>query len=311
MSRFARNACVWACMMCVASVAMGQEIIVPEEAAKDPDFAFQGEFVGNGTWPGGKSGPIGAHVIAQSGGKFKVVIYQGGLPGDGWKRDDNRVFMDGVLAGGVVNLKGKEIATGKIENGSLTAAGGIALKHTVRKSPTLGQKPPKGAVVLFDGTNIDHFPGATFTDMKTLQAGSKLKGSYDAVKIHIEFRLSWKTKARGQGRSNSGVFIGGIPEIQVLDSFGLEGAKNECGAFYNRRQPDVNMCLPPMQWQTYDVEFTKPGEDSNVLCTVRHNGVVIHKDYNTGKKTFQKRSLSFQAHGNRVQYNNVWMVERD
>ena len=133
-------------------------------------------------------------------------------------------------------------------------------------------------------------------------------------RIHIEFRLSWKPAARGQQRSNSGVYIGGIPEIQVLDSFGLEGAKNECGAFYGRRVPDVNMCFPPLVWQTYDVEFSEPERDDegrpteNIRVTVRHNGVVIHEGYDTRRKEHELRRLHFQRHGNRVQYRNIWAV---
>ena len=122
-------------------------------------------------------------------------------------------------------------------------------------------------------------------------------------------------KARGQGRSNSGVYVGGLPEIQVLDSFGLEGKNNECGGLYGRRDPDVNMCLPPLVWQTFDVELTQPKRDAqgrpqeNIRATVRHNGVVIHENYDTGKKESGPRGIHLQRHGNRVQYRNIWLVE--
>ncbi|MEK6234903.1 MAG: DUF1080 domain-containing protein, partial [Planctomycetales bacterium] len=239
--------------------ASGQEIIVPEEAAKDLDFLAQGEYVGQGVWPGGEKTKIGAQVVGQSNHQFHAVLFRGGLPGDGWKRGDDQLTMDGETTEGVARLDGKGLPVGRIVDKTLTieteAKELWELKRVERKSPTLGAEPPEGAVVLFDGTNVDHFPKATLTDMKTLQAGCNLKDKYQIAKLHLEFRLSWKPNARGQGRSNSGVYIGGIPEIQVLDSFGLEGKKNECGAFYSRREPDVNMCFPPLVWQTYDVEF--------------------------------------------------------
>jgi hypothetical protein len=151
--------------------------------------------------------------------------------------------------------------------------------------------------------------------MNTLEAGTTAKENFKMQKLHLEFRLSWKPQARGQGRSNSGVYIGGLPEIQVLDSFGLEGRNNECGAFYGRREPDVNMCYPPLVWQTLDVEFTAPPRDAdgkpqgNILVTVKHNGVAIHQDYDTGKPQSDPRRLHLQRHGNRVQYRNIWLVQ--
>jgi hypothetical protein len=306
----------------IPSAATGQEVIDLEQAKQDPDFLAQGEYLGEGIWPGGEKSRIGAQVIAQGDHKFRAVFYRGGLPGDGWKRGDDRLLMDGKLDGKEVALTGKELFAGRIVDSALTVqnSGGqqtAKLTRIERKSPTLEAKPPKGAVVLFDGSNVDHFPGATLTDMKTLQAGCNLKEKYKIAQLHLEFLLSWKPKARGQGRSNSGVYLAGIPEIQVLDSFGLEGANNECGGFYGRREPDVNMCFPPLAWQTYDVEFSKPptragGEpNENILATVRHNGVIVHENYDTGKKDWPPSGMNLQAHGNRVQYRNIWLVEAE
>jgi len=296
------------------------EIINPAEVAADPDFAIQGEYVGNGPWPGGEKTKIGAQVIAQGEGKFRAVVFKGGLPGDGWRRGDAQLAMEGRREDDAAKLTGKELPGGKIAGGKMTITDvdgktRFELKRTERKSPTLEAKPPKGAVVLFDGSTADSFRDGKITDMKTLEAGCSANSEHEMARLHIEFRLSWKPTARGQGRSNSGVYIGGIPEIQVLDSFGLDGRSNECGGLYGRREPDVNMCLPPLVWQTFDVEFSAERRDDEgrptepIRVTVRHNGVVIHEDYDTRGKESTPRSLHLQRHGNRVQYRNIWLVE--
>ncbi len=312
--------------------AHGPEVIDPAEAEKDPDFAIQGEYVGEGVWPENENHQekseksekckIGTQVIAQGDGKFNAVVFKGGLPGDGWNRGDEQYTIEGRREGedAVASFKQGDRPAGKIADGVLTLFDAevkehAKLKRTGRKSPALEAKPPGDAVVIFDGTNLEHFPDGKITDMKTLEAGCTMKPGFKMKKLHLEFRLSWKPTARGQGRSNSGVYIGGMPEIQVLDSFGLEGTKNECGALYGRRVPDVNMCLPPLVWQTFDVEFTEPERDEkgnpkeNIRATVRHNGIVIHKDYDTRKKESGPRRLHLQRHGNRVQYRNIWIVE--
>lgn len=315
------NAVIWLFISKFALAAPGTEVIEPEVANEDPDFALQSEYLGASAW-NGKPAVFGAQVIALSNHKFRAVVYPGGLPGAGWKRGADRVFLDGELAKDKLKFSNKNSFTAQIAGEDLTIqdSGGnrvAKLSRTNRKSITMGAKPPEGAIVLFDGTNVDQFPGASLTKMKTLEAGCNLKGKYKISRFHLEFRLSWKPTARGQGRSNSGVHLAGIPEIQVLDSFGLEGAKNECGAFYGRRAPDVNMCFPPLAWQTYDVEFSKPKTDDqgrpteNILVTVRHNGVVVHQDFKTGAKEAPLRGLHLQRHGNRVQYQNIWLVEAE
>jgi len=304
--------------------SLGQEIIDPEKAKADADFSIQGEYFGSGALLCGSKSRVGAQVVALGEGEFQVVVYKGGLPGDGWKRGDDCFSISGRRGNGVARLQG-DIVSGEVGNGKMTIIGSegkrrIGLKRVERKSPTLGAKPPDGdaekVVVLFDGSNVDHFTDATLTDMKTLQAGTTSKSKFEMRSLHLEFRLSYKPKARGQGRSNSGIYIGGCPEIQVLDSFGLEGRKNECGAFYGRREPDVNMCLPPLVWQTFDVEFTPAKHESDKqvgrpLVTVRHNGVVIHQDYELSRGSQGPRGIHLQQHGNRVQYRNIWLVEEE
>lgn len=304
----------------IAQAARGPEIIDPEEAKNDPDFAVQGEYVGQGVLPDGAEAKAAAQVIAQGDGDFRVVLYRGGLPGAGWKRGDDRFDLEGKRQGNHVQLAGEKTA-GKIEGGKLTVTDPegkplAELTRTERKSPTLGEKPPAGAVVLFDGTSAEHFEDGKLTEMKTLEAGTTAKSRFNMARLHLEFRLSWRPAARGQGRSNSGVYLTGIPEIQVLDSFGLEGRNNECGALYGRREPDVNMCLAPLVWQTLEVDFPEPkrGADGkpleNVRVTVRHNGVVIHEGYDARRKESGPRGIHLQRHGNRVQYRNIWLVER-
>ncbi len=129
-------------------------------------------------------------------------------------------------------------------------------------------------------------------------------------------------KARGQDRSNSGVYLHDCYECQVLDSFGLEGRNDDCGGFYQQKAADVNMCLPPMAWQTYDIEFTAPKysagkKTANARVTVKHNGVVIHENFDLVRNTPGRaneaagpRPLYLQGHGNKVQYQNVWLVEK-
>ena len=150
------------------------------------------------------------------------------------------------------------------------------------------------------------------------------KHKFQDVSVHLEFQLSYMPTASGQGRANSGCYLQGRYEVQILDSFGLEGKNNECGGIYSIRDPQTNMCFPPIAWQTYDIDFTAAKYDAagkkiaDAKITVKHNGVVIHKDVALPKTTTaapvaegpQPGPLYLQDHGNPIRFRNIWIVEK-
>ncbi len=302
----------------------------PAKAKEDPDFALQGEYQGlTGVTPD----KVGVQVIAEGEGRFRAVGYRGGLPGAGWDGKPP-VSLPAVRENGKVVIKDDAGATiSNISDGKIVLPGGLAsglLKKVERKSPTLGEKPPEGAVVLFGGpgdeANWDRGKLAELSDGKFLAVsktgGIRSKKAFGAFTAHVEFRLPWMPNSRGQARANSGVYVQDRYEIQVLDSFGLKGENNECGGVYTQFAPKVNMCLPPMRWQTYDIDFTPVQFDGDkkakpARMTVRHNGVVIHDGIELkgpcpgGKpETPAPGPFQLQDHGDPVAYRNIWVVEK-
>jgi hypothetical protein len=323
----------------------------PEDSTLPPDFKIQGEYLGEVP-----SGKIGCQVIALSGGHFQAVVYPGGLPGAGWD-GKNKSLLEGKLENDKAVFKPAEgkrkYLAQKPEEFSATAkfppdghqeytatAGGdklelrsadgkvAVLTRTVRKSPTLGMKPPSGATVLYDGSGTSEWSGGRVDEKtKLLNTDGKditTKKKFSDYTVHVEFMLPYRPEARGQGRGNSGFYQVDQYEVQVLDSFGLDGKNNECGGLYSQLDPKLNMCLPPLTWQTYDVEFTNAVNDAagkkvkNARMTVKLNGVVIHDDVEIKGKTGGARMepegtpgvLRLQGHGNPLQYRNIWIVEK-
>src|SRR5439155_15098313 len=159
--------------------------------------------------------------------------------------------------------------------------GTIELKKLARKSSTLGKKPPEGAIVLFDGASKDEWNGGrvdkTTGFLNTDGSDITTKRKFSSYIAHVEFLLPYRPDARGQGRGNSGFYQVDHYEVQILDSFGLDGKNNECGGVYTKLDPKVNMCLPPLVWQTYDVDFTNAVQEDgkkvkNARITLKHNG---------------------------------------
>jgi hypothetical protein len=292
----------------------------PAEAG--PDLTMQGEWVGESgddKW--------GIQVIALGKEGFKAVVHKGGLPGDGW--DGGRKFeAAGKWEGDVVKFTSNDNHTLTL-NKDGTGVGAnpqgetLDFKKVTRKSPTEGAKPPEGAVVLFDGTSADQFTNGKMTDDKLLMVGVVSKPKFGDHTLHMEFILPFMPDARGQGRANSGLYLQNRYELQILDSFGLKGENNECGGIYTKAKPSVNMCYPPLQWQTYDIEFTAAKFDgegkktANARTTIKHNGVVIHDNFEIDGKcpggqneTKDPGPIQLQNHGNPVFFRNIWVVEK-
>jgi len=320
--------CLCSMLSAITFAAAAAETRVPNKVWTDPaaasredaDFTIQGEYAGDG---------MGMQVVALGAGKFDGYLLEGGLPGAGWEPGKARRVLKGGREADTVALK-DEVGkfTAAIANGRLVLSetGGTKkeLKRTERSSPTLGAKPPQDAVVLFDGSNADEWEKGK-VDNGLLQATDcTSKRRFTDYTLHLEFRAPYMPAARGQGRGNSGVYHSGRWETQILDSFGLEGRDNECGGIYSVSKPRLNMCLPPLAWQTYDVEFIAAKFDEAgkrtawPRITVKLNGVVVHenlelpKDFTTAAPfsrplTAPDGPVFLQNHGNPVVFRNIWI----
>ncbi len=192
-------------------------------------------------------------------------------------------------------------------------------------------KPPEGAIVLFDGKDTSGWTRMNgkpipWRVMKgalvcmPLTGNIRSKKEFGDCKLHIEFMTPYMPLWKGQARGNSGVFLQGRYEVQVLDSYGLDPLKkNDCGALYGMIAPGTNACLPPKEWQSYDITFRAPRRDEETgkvrkgRITVVQNGITVIDDQEIPKIRRPKKvgapgPIVLQDHVCPVAFRNIWVV---
>ena len=292
----------------------------------DREYDLMGEFVGQITGTGGGKQLLGMQVRPTGNDNFEAVSFFGGLPGEE-KHNREGTKLLGRRSGNFLVLSGGPWAV-FVEPDHCTLIDNTGtklgeLKKVRRTSPTLGAKPPKDAVILFDGSHIDQFTNARMTEDGLLMEGADMKPMFQDFDLHVEFRLPYMPQGEGQKRGNSGVYLQSRYECQILDSFAQDRLINGCGAIYTFRKPDLNMCFPPLVWQTYDIRFTAPRWASdgsklrNAHITSWLNGVKIQDNIEVPNKTGHGQieeplllPTRLQNHKDPVRFRNVWLIDR-
>ena len=216
----------------------------------------------------------------------------------------------------------------------------IVTPGTASTQDTPGQAP-SDAVVLFDGTGLENWTSTTPGEetrwrvkqgalLPTSGAGMiQSNQEFGSCQLHLEFATPDRVEGEGQGRGNSGVFLMGMYEVQILDSYeNTTYPDGQAAALYGRGKPLVNASRKPGEWQTYDIIFHRPiFEDGQVVkratFTVLHNGVLVqdHLELSGGtgwngghavthyEPHGDKGPLQLQDHGNPVRFRNIWVRE--
>ncbi len=195
------------------------------------------------------------------------------------------------------------------------------------------EKVPADAVALFDGTDLSQWVQCGtdkasawkvekgYVEVKPGAGYLCSKQQFTDCQLHVEFWLPLMADKKGQARANSGVYMQGRYEIQVLDSYGLQPKSDDCGGVYSVAAPLVNACRPPETWQTYDIIFHAPKFDaqgnqtSKAHAIVLQNGVLIQEETEwpePGRAALDSDPktpgpISLQDHGCLVRYRNIWV----
>ncbi len=198
--------------------------------------------------------------------------------------------------------------------------------------------PPSDAIVIFDGTSLNNFvsakdgsspaewkieDGALVVEKGTGDLQSKM--SFGDAQYHVEWSAPTEIVGEGQGRGNSGFFLMGIYEVQVLDSYESKTYTNgQAGSIYKQHPPLVNATRAPGEWNYYDIIFKAPRFDKNgvmtspATVTVIHNGAVVQNhsilrgptEYigiPNYKAHAEELPIKLQDHGNPVRFRNIWV----
>lgn len=202
-------------------------------------------------------------------------------------------------------------------------------------NPGSKKKAPSDAIVLFDGSSLDNFKSRSgkkapwklvdggAVEVTRGDGGIFTKQEFGSFQLHVEWATPTDIKGKGQGRGNSGVYLHGRYEVQVLDSYENSTYPNgQAGAVYGIAPPLVNASRAPGKWQSYDIIFTAPKKDAegkitNARVTVLHNGIVIQNNLEIPKSTTasplrgfaEKGPIYLQDHSNPVRYRNIWIRE--
>ena len=198
-------------------------------------------------------------------------------------------------------------------------------------------RPPSDAVVLFDGADLSEWRGRggapqwpVADGAVTVRPGAgnlTTKRRFRDVQLHVEWRTPAVVAGESQGRGNSGVFLMGLYEVQVLDSWENPTYVNgQAASVYKQHVPLVNASRPPGAWQTYDIVFTAPrfaaggALERPATMTVLHNGVLVQNHVTLAGPTVFRGAPRYEAHADRlpimlqdhrnpVSYRNIWVRE--
>lgn len=287
----------------------------------------QGEYLGWLELADGRR-PYGLQVIATGGSSVAGQLLLDGLPGL-LAPDYHATSLSGQWHADGLRLSSPdglhfELRTQPELSFIQTSASGTVLaelKRIERRSATLGLAPPQGATVLFAEGLSEYLEDAKLTPAGNLDVGATTKFPVHQFRLHLEFKTPLQPEKKQEKRGNSGIYIQRRYEIQILDSFGMPPLFNHCGSVYRQRQPEINMSLPPQQWQTFDIWFTPAKfsaagkKTTHARVTVHHNGVAIHRNVEVFNKTGAGKPegpealpLHFQNHGDPVEFRNVWIV---